>query len=259
MAFGEDISAEIFKNLNEYEVKRIGTAMSRIGRIDEEIIEEVLIDFHGLLQKDQQFFYGGQEFTKNVLGSAFKGENADEIIDSLALDASNLDSLELIDPKTLGIFLRNEHPQTIALILGHLDPRKCGEVIKVLPDSMHTEIMVRMANLEAVAPDIIDEIEDVLREEVQAMGSIGNTNLGGVEPIANMLNLMDKATEERILDHLEERDPDLSAINTVFTTIRTAYQLHEKTASPMREPLIVKIRIRISPEIKVFIGEPIIQ
>jgi flagellar motor switch protein FliG len=67
-----------------------------------------------------------------------------------------------------------------------------------------------MANLDAVQPEIIDEIDDVLRQEVQAMGSISTQKIGGVEPIAEMLNLMDKATEEQILDNLEERDPDLA-------------------------------------------------
>ena len=123
--------------------------------------------------------------------------------------SANLDSLELIDPRTLTNFIRNEHPQTIALILAHLDPQKCGEVLKMLPEALHTEIILRISNLDAVAPEIIDDIDDVLRNEIQAMGSI-SSKIGGVEPIAEMLNLMDKSTEEQILDNLEERDPDLA-------------------------------------------------
>jgi flagellar motor switch protein FliG len=211
LSFGEDISAEIFKSMTDFEIKRIGSAMSRIGRLENDIVEEVMMEFYEILQQNKKFFYGGNEFTKKVIGSAFKGEDADDIIDQLALGSSaNLDSLELIDPRTLSNFIRNEHPQTIALILAHLDAKKCGETLKVLPEALHTEILLRIANLDAVAPEIIDEIDDVLRNEIQAMGSISTQKIGGVNPIAEMLNLMDKATEEQILDNLEERDPDLA-------------------------------------------------
>lgn len=211
LSFGEEISAEIFKNMTEFEIKRIGSAMSRLGRLEQEVIDEVMMEFYRILQENKKFFYGGGDFTKKVIGSAFKGGEADELIEQLALGASaNLDSLELIDPRTLCNFIRNEHPQTIALILAHLDPGKCGEVLKMLPEALHTEIILRIANLDAVAPEIIDEIDDVLRNEIQALGSISSQKIGGVEPIAEMLNLIDKATEEQILDSLEERDPDLA-------------------------------------------------
>ena len=211
LSFGEDISGEIFKHMTEFEIKRIGAAMSRLGRLEQDIIDAVMDDFYQILQENKKFFYGGNDFTMRVIGNAFKGGEADELIDSMALgSAANLDSLELIDPRTLTNFLRNEHPQTIALILAHLDPGKCGDVLKLLPEALHTEIILRVANLDAVAPEIIDEIDDVLRNEIQAMGSISSQKIGGVEPIAEMLNLIDKATEEQILDNLEERDPDLA-------------------------------------------------
>lgn len=211
LSFGEEISAEIFKNMTEFEIKRIGSAMSRLGRMEQDLVDEIIMEFYGIIQQNKKFFYGGNDFTKKVIGTAFKGGDADELIDQLALgSAANLDSLELIDPRTLSNFIRNEHPQTISLILAHLDPKKCGETLKLLPESLHTEILLRIANLDAVAPEIIDEIDDVLRNEIQAMGSIHTQKIGGVEPIAEMLNLIDKATEEQILDNLEERDPDLA-------------------------------------------------
>ena len=210
LSFGEDISSEIFKNLNEFEIKRIGTAMSRLGRLDEETVDEIILEFYEILQQNRQFFYGGSDYTKRVIGSAFKGGEAEDLIDQLSLSSANLDSLELIDPRTLAGFIRTEHPQTIALILAHLEPQKMGETLKILPESLHTEILLRIANLDSVAPELIDEIEDVLRQEVQAMGSISNDKLGGVEAIADMLNLVDKASEEEMLDNLEERDPDLA-------------------------------------------------
>lgn len=211
LSFGEEISAEIFKNMTEFEIKRIGAAMSRLGRLENDVVEQVMGEFYGVLQQNKKFFYGGNDFTKKVIGNAFKGNDGEELINQLSLgSSSNLDALELIDARTLSNFIRNEHPQTIALILAHLDPKKCGDTIKLLPESIRTEILIRIANLDAVAPEIIDEIDDVLRAEIQSMGSISTQKIGGVEPIAEMLNLIDGSTEEQILDGLEERDPELA-------------------------------------------------
>ncbi len=211
LSFGEEIASEIFKSMTEFEIKRIGSAMSRLGRLEQSIIDEVMLEFYGILQQNKKFFHGGNDFTMKVIASAFKGGEADELIEQLSLGSTaNLDALELVDPRTLTNFIRNEHPQTIALILAHLDAQKCGEVLKLLPEALHTEIILRISNLDTVAPEIIDDIDDVLRNEIQALGSISSQKLGGVEPIAEMLNLIDKATEEQILDNLEERDPDLA-------------------------------------------------
>lgn len=211
LAFGEEIAAEIFKHMTEFEIKRIGTAMSRLGRIDSDVMDEVMDEFYIVLQSNKKFFLGGNDFTKRLISSAFKDDQANGLIEDLALEsAANLDSLELIDPKTLANFLRTEHPQTIALILAHLEPKKFGETIKMLPESLHTEIILRIANLEAVSPEIIDEIDEVLRNEIQSIGNISSQRIGGIEPIVEMLNLLDKATEENVLDRLEERDPELA-------------------------------------------------
>ena len=211
LAFGEEISAEIFKQMTEFEIKRIGSAMSRLGRVDGEIIDEIMEEFYVILQSNKKFFMGGNEFTKKLIEGAFSDSEAGSIIEDLALESSaTLESLELIDPKTLANFLRAEHPQTIALILAHLEPKKFGETLKLLPDSLHTELILRIAHLESVSPEIIDEIDDVLRNEIQRMGNVSSQQIGGIEPIVEMLNLMDKATEENILDRLEERDPDLA-------------------------------------------------
>ncbi len=211
LSFGEEISAEIFRHMNEFEIKRVGTAMSRLGRLEQEVVDEVMVEFYDILQKTSKIIYGGSEFTKNLIGTAFEGKDVDSIVESLSLgNSSNLDSLEMIDARTLANFIRNEHPQTIALILAHLNPKKFGDVLKMLPENMHTEIILRVANLDVVAPEIIDEIDSVLRGEIHSMGSIGSSNIGGAESIAEMLNLIDKSNEERILDNLEERDPDLA-------------------------------------------------
>lgn len=219
LAFGEEVAAEIFRNMTEFEIKRIGSAMARLGRVDDGVIEEVMNEFWSLLNSNKKYYFGGNDYTKKILAQ-MGGEASDDLVSDLSLAASaNLDSLELIDPRTLATFIRNEHPQTIALILAHLDSRKCGETVKLLPENIHTEVILRIANLDTVSPEVIEEIDEVLRDEVQRMGNVSQQKIGGVEPIVEMLNFLDKNTEEQILDKLEERDPDLAEQirNLMFT------------------------------------------
>lgn len=211
LAFGEEISAEIFKHMNDFEIKRVGSAMSRLGRVDSDAIDTVMQEFYIILQSNKKYFLGSNDFTRKLIQSAFRNDQANSLIDELSLQTNaTLESLELIDPKTLANFLRNEHPQTMALILAHLNPKNFGETLKLLPESLHTELILRVASLESVSPEIIDEVDDVLRNEIQKLGNVTSSKVGGVDPIVEMLNLMDKATEENILDRLEERDPDLA-------------------------------------------------
>ena len=211
LSFGEEISSEIFKTMTEFEIKRVGGAMSRLARLEQEVIDDVIAEFYIILQDNKKFFHGGNDFTKKVLAQAFKGGEGEELIESLALDSSaSMESLQLIDPRALATFLRNEHPQTIALILAYCDPKKFGETIKLLPEALHSEIVLRVANLDAVSPEVIDEIDDVIRAEVQSTGNVGSRQLGGVNALSEMMNLFDKATAERLMESLEERDPELS-------------------------------------------------
>ena len=210
LSFGEEISADIFKHLTEYEIKRIGTAMGRLGRLEESEVQDTIDEFYQILQQDKQFFYGGIDYTRKVLSGAFKGNEGEDLIDELDISGANLNSLDNIDAKTLAGFLRNEHPQTIALILSHLDAKKMSDTLKLMPEVLHTEILVRIANLDSINPELIEEVESVLKQEVAANTNFSMNRLGGSDHVANMLNLVDKQSEEEFLEALEEKDPELA-------------------------------------------------
>ena len=210
LSFGEEISSEIFKNMTEFEIRRIGTAMSRLGRLDQDDTDGIIDEFYHILQKHKEFYYGDSDYTKKIIGSAFKGNEAKELIDQVSLSASNLESLEMLDARTLAGFIANEHPQTITLVLAHTTPEKFGKTMTLLPEHVHAEVLYRMSKLEPVAPEWIDEIEEVLQTEVQSMGSIATDKLGGVSTVADLLNVTDKSSEEELLDGLENRDPELA-------------------------------------------------
>jgi flagellar motor switch protein FliG len=211
LALGEEIASEIFKYMSEYEIKRVGAAMGRLGRVPNENLEEIISKFYSLLMSNEKQYIGSSEYTRKLISGAFSEQEADNLINDLSLQHNaSLDAVEMIEAKTLSAFLRNEHPQTIALILAHLDPKKFGEVLQNLPDYMHTDLLMRVAKLESVSPEILEEVDDVLRDEMQRVGSISSNKMGGVEAVAEMLNLIDKNTEEKALDKLEEKDPELA-------------------------------------------------
>ncbi len=115
-----------------------------------------------------------------------------------------------MDAKSLSNFLINEHPQTISVILAHLEPEKKGEVLKRLPESLQAEVVLRLTNLDHVAPELIAEVDRVLKLEFQNIGTVEQSSLGGVQPVAEMLNVMDKNTETAIMSRIEEKDPILA-------------------------------------------------
>ena len=121
-----------------------------------------------------------------------------------------LESLELVDTRTLANFLINEHPQTIALICAHLNAERKVDVLRRLPEGLQAEVVLRVANLDYVSPELIAQLDDVLKTELSTLGSIDTQQLGGVEPIADMLNLMDKSSEKNIMSRVEEKDPELA-------------------------------------------------
>ena len=116
----------------------------------------------------------------------------------------------MVDARTLAQFLTNEHPQTVAVILAHLGPDSKTETLKLLPEELQVEASMRMANLDFISPELLSHIDEILKTELASMGSMERTQVGGVEPVANMFNLLDKNTEQAIMGRIEERDPLLA-------------------------------------------------
>ena len=115
-----------------------------------------------------------------------------------------------MDPEQLAETIRNEHPQTIALILAHLNPEQAAEIVSLLPEGIQGDIMLRIASLEAVPREMIDEIETVLDGELKTTGGMASEGLGGVEAVAEVINNLDKNSESAIMAVVEESDPDLA-------------------------------------------------
>ncbi|MBF0537680.1 MAG: flagellar motor switch protein FliG [Nitrospirae bacterium] len=206
-AIGEDAAAEILKNLDVKEIGKISSVMSRTPSVKEEDIKKVFIEASKKIQKGEIFF-SGANYLKQMLIKGLEEKTAKRFLEKAAVEIT-LESLKKVDAKKLTNFLLTEHPQTIALILSLLDPGQAATVLTSLPKSLKVDVTMRMATTEGIPIDAIEEIEDVLKSELDLERGMG-IKVGGVKKVAQILNQTDKSTEELILDNIESHDYELA-------------------------------------------------
>jgi flagellar motor switch protein FliG len=210
-SLGPETAKLIFRHMKDNDVKRMINSMATITKSPIWMVKRVLEEFYSSLNEDASLLFSenkGRDFILSTLGEDRAKQLLGQIVD---VGGSNtLESLELVDTRTLSNFLINEHPQTIALIVAHLNAEKKVDVLKKLPEGLQAEVVLRVANLDFVSPELIAQLDDVLKTELSTLGSIDTNQLGGVEPIADMLNMMDKNSEKNVMARVEEKDPELA-------------------------------------------------
>jgi flagellar motor switch protein FliG len=201
----------VFKHMKDNDVKRLINQMAMITKSPIWMVKRVLEEFYSALNEDADLLFSenkGRDFILSALGEDRAKQLLGQVVEVGM--ANTLESLELVDTRTLANFLINEHPQTIALIIAHLTTERKVEVLRKLPEGLQAEVVLRVANLDFVSPELISQLDDVLKTELSTLGSIDTQQLGGVEPIADMLNMMDKAAEKNVMARVEEKDPELA-------------------------------------------------
>ncbi|MEG6505447.1 flagellar motor switch protein FliG [Nitratidesulfovibrio sp. 1201_IL3209] len=212
LALGDKFTSEIFKRMERQEIAAVSKAIVELDTVPKELVEEVLRDFHTALVTGQDMIAGGTEAVKRMLMKNLDSETAKYIMDSLNLDSGPAPFRELgnVSPRLLAQILRNEHPQTLALILGHLHPDKAAELLTNLPSGVRPEVLMRLARLEAVPEDMLMEVDKVLQSQLIAMGGKEGKKVGGVPSVAEILNAVDRATEEEVLAEIEEESSQMA-------------------------------------------------
>jgi len=208
---GNNVTAKIFQNMKDNDVKRLVNVMGQVQKVPIPVVKHVLEDFYSEIAEEEKIIFGhamGREFILETLGE----DRARTVLGQLSVveGSRTLEALELVDSRTLANFLVSEHPQTIALVLAHLEPNKKCDVLKRLRENVQTEVVLRIANLDFISPSLIAEVDEVLKQELATLGSIDTQQLGGVQPIADMFNVMDKSNEQNIMARVEEKDPQLA-------------------------------------------------
>jgi flagellar motor switch protein FliG len=210
---GPEAIRKLLKHLDDGDIRKLLGLLNKYRIVPVDVTKRVLEEYYEMISEADDYIFSNNVTEKDTIIDAVGEERARGILGHLnvaAPGARTLESLELVDAKSLANFLLNEHPQTVAVILAHLEPEKKSEVLKRLPEALQAEAVLRMANLEYIAPELITEVDLVLKQELSTMGTVEQAALGGVQPVAEMLNVMDKNTETAIMSRLEEKDPILA-------------------------------------------------
>lgn len=212
LAMGDKFTSEVFKRLDRSEITAISKAMVELDTVPKEEVEEVLREFHYALVTGKELIMGGEDAVKRMLMKNLDSDTAKYIMDALSLDTgpAPFRELENVSPRILAQILRNEHPQTLALILGHLHAEQAAELISNLPAGVRPEVLMRLAKLEAVPEDMLMEVDKVLQAQLIAMGGKEGKKVGGVQSVAEILNAVDRATEEEVLSEIEEESSQMA-------------------------------------------------
>ncbi len=212
LAMGDKFTSEAFKRMERSEITQISKIIMEMDAVPKETIEMVLREFHYALVSGQDILSGGEDAVKRLLMKNLDGDTAKYIIDELNLEVTSAPFRELsnVSPRILSQILRNEHPQTLALILGHMPADQAAQLLTNLPAGVRTEVLMRLANLEAVPEDMIEEVDKVLQTQLIAMGGKEGKKVGGVTAVAEILNSVDRATEEEVLSEIEEESSQMA-------------------------------------------------
>jgi flagellar motor switch protein FliG len=210
---GEKTGGELVKELTEDEVHQVGREVARVDSISSEQAEALLEEFYHMTMAHDFVLRGGIDFAKKMLMAAFGPDTAQKLIDrltkALGTDFASLDLLQKADPQQLAKFIHNEHPQTIALVLSHLNASQAAALLVSLPSEMRADVALRMASLDQISPEIVNKIATVIGQKLQALGEFSRESYGGVRAVSEVFNRLDSGTSKEILDVIEHHNPNL--------------------------------------------------
>ena len=212
---GDEASADILKHLAEDEIQLVTHEVARTKKVPPGMAEAILEEFYQLTSAREYMVRGGVQYAENMLIKAFGPETARKLMEqlqkALGQDLATFDTLQRADPQQLAKFLHNEHPQTIALVLSHLNAQQAAILLGALPQTLRSDVALRVANLDQISPEVITKIANVIGQKLNALGEFSREAYGGVRAVAEIINLLDSETTKEILAGIGEQDPNLLA------------------------------------------------
>ncbi len=231
LTMDESLSKEILKDFEKQEIEAIAREVAKIKLIPENVIRQVHNEFLTNISKSGSVVINGQDKFKDLVRKSFGDETAEAYLSAVETRGGVLgDYLKTCDSRLLATTIKGEHPQTISLIVSLLPPRKACDVISMLPEKIQGDVITRMANLGRVDKNLLLEIEDIIREQLQDLGVGEDKQMGGVSAVASILNQMDKKREGELLVAIEEADPELAQrIRQLMFTFEDLIKLDNKS------------------------------
>jgi flagellar motor switch protein FliG len=211
LALRQDVAAKLLRGLDRERVEEISREIAGLDTVAPELREEIVSEFYNIVLARQYVDQGGLSFARNLLMRTLPSDDAKRIIATIehSIHEQPFSFLQKTEKDNLVTFLQEEHPQTIALVLSHLPPVMASEILVGLPTERQVEVVTRIANMDQTSPDVIKEVERGLEKRLAGLVSERFERVGGVQSVAEILNLAGRASEKAILEGLEEHEPKL--------------------------------------------------
>ena len=223
VAVGEELAKEILRALPEEDVQRITEELADLRGITPELSSEILEQFWELLETQNFMVHGGLDYASRLLKETFGEERADDLLamvrQSQEASQGNLAKLQRTDPQQLGKLLDSEHPQTIALVLAHLDPRRASMVLDNLSEDHKVLSIQRLAEMRQFSPEMAQKVAHILHRRLENMGDTARKSYSGFKAVADLLNRLNAEESKKILETIEDGQPELALAirNLMFT------------------------------------------
>lgn len=212
ISLGAELSAQIFKSMNDEEIEDLTTEISRFPNVPAASTGDVLEEFHQMALAQEYIAQGGVAYASEVLERALGVNRAREILDRLKgqIQPAAFEIVRKVDPKNLLEFIRREHPQTIALILANMAPDQAALILSELAPELQSDVVLRIATMDKTNQEVIRQIETVLESRLSSLFTQEVAISGGVKSVAEIMNRLDRSTERSLLGTLQEQDGDLA-------------------------------------------------
>ncbi|MGQ0720033.1 MAG: flagellar motor switch protein FliG [Candidatus Eiseniibacteriota bacterium] len=242
VSLGPRAAAEVLRQMSPREVEEVTLEMAELGNIPHPLVEGVLGQFYENTLGKVKVQQGGIDYARQVLQQCFGSDEGEKVLGRVVdkIQSRSFRVLKHLDAGQLISFLQDEHPQTIALVLVHLTPRQASVVMSGLPPDLQGEVALRMARLGTIAPGAISTIEEQLEKHVSAM-SLATAASGGPQAVVDVLHLVDRTTEDGILESIAEHDPELAdEIRNMMFVFEDVARLDDRDIREMLKEVEVK-------------------
>jgi flagellar motor switch protein FliG len=234
MVVGRDEAAEILRHLDEADVEAVTREIARIGTLSKSDADALLREVGAAVETVGER-HGGPAVAKEFLNRAFGDEKAEEVYTRLRIgESERFAFLEELEPQQVALLLKEESSPVVSTILATLSAETAARVVQLLPQEVRGEVVLRMARMNAVAPEVLERVEEVLKERIRQQGKIVSDQIDGRGTLASILRYMDLDGERAVLDSLAEEDPELAkSIRDRLFTIDSILAIDDRDLQPV--------------------------
>jgi len=213
MSLGEADAAQILKHMGPKEVQRVGAQMAQLDSISQDMVEQVTADFLEAVGSQTGLGVGSDDYIRNMLTQALGDEKASGLIDRILMsgNTTGLDTLKWMEPRAVSDTIRYEHPQIQAIVISYLDPDQASEVLANFDEKMRLDIIMRVASLETIQPQALQELNTILESQFSGGTSAQTSKIGAIKRAAEIMNFMDSAIEAPMMESIKDVDADLGS------------------------------------------------